>query len=124
MLVFKIVDADEWQAAQDIGAYRGSAADQKDGFIHLSTSAQLAGTLSRHFADADNLMLVAVDTDAMGEGLKWEATSSGDIYPHLYGDLALAAVEWASAILRKSPGVFALPVKAFVNTGEAPHKVN
>jgi uncharacterized protein (DUF952 family) len=123
MLVFKILDADEWRAAQDTGVYRGSAADRRDGFIHLSTSAQLPGTLTRHFADADNLMLVAVDTDAMGEGLKWE-TSSSDTFPHLYGELALSAVRWSSRIPRKSPGVYALPVQAFVNTGEAPGKVN
>ena len=120
MLIFKIVDSDEWQAAQDIGAYRGSAADKTDGFIHLSTSAQLAGTLTKHFAKADNLMLVAIDTDGLSSALKWETSDSGDSYPHLYGDLELSAVKWSCRIPRKSEGVFALPVQAFMQSGEAP----
>ncbi|HEY5338487.1 MAG TPA: DUF952 domain-containing protein [Rhizomicrobium sp.] len=124
MIVFKIVDANEWKAAQDAGAYRGSAADQKDGFIHLSTSAQLAETLSRHFAQADNLMLVAIDGGAVSAALKWEKSSSGGKYPHLYGDLELAAVQWSSAIPRKPGGVFVLPVRAFADNGEGSVKIN
>jgi uncharacterized protein (DUF952 family) len=124
MIVFKIVDTNEWAAAQDVGAYRGSVADKTDGFIHLSTSAQLAGTLTKHFAKADNLSLVAIETDALSSALKWEPSSSGETYPHLYGDLDLSAVKWSCVMPRRPGGVFVLPVQAFMQSGEAPGLTN
>jgi uncharacterized protein (DUF952 family) len=124
MLVFKIVHTDEWRIAQGAGAYTGSADDRRDGFIHLSTSAQLAGTLARHFADASDLMLVALDSDRLGGALKWEPGRDGENFPHLYSDLDLASVLWTSAIPLKSPGVFALPVQAFSEQKQPTTSVN
>lgn len=124
MQVFKILDTKEWKDAQDAGVYSGSAADKADGFIHLSTSAQLSTTLTKHFAKADNLTLVAVETDMLSNALKWEPSSSGDSYPHLYGDLDLAAVKWSTAIPKRPGGVFVLPVQAFTEAGGAPGPAN
>ena len=56
MLIFKIVPRAEWDAVGD--AYRGSAHDQADGFLHFSTAAQLAATLTLYYAGRDDLMLV------------------------------------------------------------------
>jgi uncharacterized protein (DUF952 family) len=123
MQVFKILDTREWKAAQDAGVYNGSAVDKTDGFIHLSTSAQLAITLTKHFAKADNLTLVAIDTDLLGDTLKWEA-SSDDSYPHLYGDLQMAAVKWSTPIPKRPGGVFVLPVQAYVESGGKPGGMN
>ena len=113
MLVFKIVHAEEWKAAQEAGVYTGSADDKRDGFIHLSIASQLAGTLSRHFAQATGLMLIALDADSLGGKLKWEANGKGESFPHLYSDLAMSKVQWTSTIPNKAPGVFALPARAF-----------
>lgn len=113
MLVFKILHKDEWQAAQAVRSFTGSQDDRRDGFIHLSTSAQLAGTLARHFPEATGLILVAMQTDLLGEALKWEASRDGESFPHLYGALDLKWVVWASPIENKAPGVFKLPVEAF-----------
>jgi uncharacterized protein (DUF952 family) len=76
-----------WEEAASIGAYRGSAVDLRDGFIHFSTSTQLADTLRRHFVDQRGLVLVAVDPDDLGARLRWEPSRSGDLFPHLYGEL-------------------------------------
>jgi uncharacterized protein (DUF952 family) len=124
MQVFKILDASEWKSAQGAGAYRGSADDMRDGFIHLSTSDQLAGTLARHFADATDLMLVALDSDALGAALKWEPSRDGQDFPHLYGEIDPAKVLWASPIKVKSPGVFALPVQAFAKQAQPRGRMN
>ena len=121
MLVFKIVTADEWQKALDAGVYRGSEADKKDKFIHLSTAQQLAGTLARHFADTtDELLLIALDADSLGSHLKWENASNGESYPHLQYALDLSLVLWNSTIPLKAPGVFALPVEAFSGETSVP----
>ena len=120
MQVFKIVDTDEWKAAQDGAVYSGSAADKADGFIHLSTSAQLATTLTKHFAKADNLTLVSIDSNSLADALKWEPSSNGDSYPHLYGNLQISAVSWSTPIPKRPGGVFVLPVRAFTEPPSSP----
>ena len=64
-LIFKIVPRTEWEAAS--GDYHGSAHDRADGFLHFSTAAQLPETLRRHYADQDDLILVAVSAAALGD---------------------------------------------------------
>ena len=43
-------------------------------------------------------MLIAVDADALDAALKWEVSRGGDLFPHLYGPLPLAAVRWAKPL--------------------------
>ena len=90
--LYKILPASLWHEAERAGRFRGSAIDIKDGFIHFSTAAQVKETAARHFAGQDNLLLVSVDSDTLGVALKWEPSRGGALFPHLYGDLALAAV--------------------------------
>ena len=90
--IYKICTASEWHQAEHAGAYRGSAVDRKDGFIHFSTAEQAPETASTWFAGLRDLVLVAVDGDALGARLKWEPSRGGALFPHLYGDLELSAV--------------------------------
>jgi uncharacterized protein (DUF952 family) len=93
--IYKICERAQWRAAEAAGQYRGSGADERDGFIHFSTAAQVAETALKHFAKAKDLMLVAVDAGALGAELKWERSRGGDLFPHLYAALPLRAVRWA-----------------------------
>ena len=61
--IYKLMTAAEWEAAWAEGVYRGSEQDQRDGFIHLSTAAQIAETARKHFSGVPDLVLLAVDTD-------------------------------------------------------------
>jgi len=99
VLIFKICHNAEWREAEAAGVYHGSAKDRADGFLHFSTAEQLAGTLARHYADANDLVLVAVDTDAWGPALKFEPSRGGALFPHLYGALPLSAVKWTRPIV-------------------------
>ena len=108
MLIFKIVPRPEWESSS--GDYHGSAHDKADGFLHFSTAAQLAETLRRYYAGQDDLMLVAVDAEALGAALKWEYSQSrGEDFPHLYAALSRGAVKWARPIERDADGKFVLP---------------
>jgi uncharacterized protein (DUF952 family) len=107
VLIYKIVHAAEWAAAS--GNYAGSAKDRADGFLHFSTAEQIPGTLARYYADADDLVLVAVDADALGAALKFEPSRDGALFPHLYAPLPLSAVRWVRAITRDAQGAFVLP---------------
>ena len=96
--IYKICERGAWDEARLKGAFRGSGADLRDGFIHFSTAIQLRDTAARHFAGLSNLLLIAVDPDALGERLKWEISRGGDLFPHLYGPLPIAAVLWAKPL--------------------------
>jgi uncharacterized protein (DUF952 family) len=89
---FKVVDAAEWAAAEAAGAYGGSAVDLADGYIHLSAKDQLAGTVSKHYAGRENLLLLTVDLTALGETIVWEPSRGGALFPHIYGPLPVSAV--------------------------------
>ena len=90
-IAYKLVDRAAWERARAAGAFDGSAVDHADGYIHMSTPAQLAETARRHYAGQTGLLLVTVDTARLGHGLKWEASRGGALFPHLYGPLPLSA---------------------------------
>jgi uncharacterized protein (DUF952 family) len=107
--IYKICEQASWRAAVQAGAYRGSAVDEGDGFIHFSTGDQLAETAAKHFAGQSDLMLIAVDSDALGAALKWEPSRGGDLFPHLYGTLVIPAVRWAKPLPDEVDGCRELP---------------
>ena len=107
--IYKICTATEWHAAERAGAYRGSAVDRRDGFIHFSTAAQAAETAARHFAGQRDLVLLTVDADALGEHLKWEPSRGGVLFPHLYGELLLSAVRRVDPLPLDVSGRHAFP---------------
>jgi len=107
VLIFKIVGRQDWEAVED--AYTGSAHDQADGFLHFSTASQLPVTLQLYYAGQSDLMLIAVDGDAVAADLKFEyAPSRGEDFPHLFTALPLSAVKWVRPIGRDAGG-FVLP---------------
>ena len=89
--LYKVLRASEWQEAQKQGAVAGSPDDLRDGFIHLSTRSQLAGTLNRHFAGETGLVILELAADCLDD-VKWEPSRDGALFPHLYGVLPLDIV--------------------------------
>jgi uncharacterized protein (DUF952 family) len=107
-LIFKIVPRTEWEA--ESGDYHGSAHDRADGFLHFSTAPQLSETLRLYYAGQNDLMLVAVDTAALGTALKWEYSKSrGEDFPHLYAALSCDVIRWARPLAQDAGGKFVLP---------------
>ncbi len=93
--IYKICERAQWLAAEAAGEFRGSAVDERDGFIHFSTVSQLAETAAKHFARQSDLVLLAIDARVLGGKLRWEPSRGGDLFPHLYAALPLTAVRWA-----------------------------
>jgi uncharacterized protein (DUF952 family) len=54
---FKILTAEQMHALEHEGVFAGAPIDLADGYIHLSTAAQLVETLDKHFADPRNCPL-------------------------------------------------------------------
>ena len=76
-----------WQAARQSGEYAGSEIDLKDGFIHFSTSDQLAETAALHLAGIEDLLLLKVHVETVSDDLKWETSRDRALFPHLYRPL-------------------------------------
>ena len=71
-LVYKILTEEQWKTASETGLIEVEL-DKKDGFIHLSTASQLAGTLSFYFADDEDLILLQLDHSQVKDALIYEA---------------------------------------------------
>lgn len=108
-LVYKIATASQWDAAVARGAYDGSADDRRDGYIHLSTAGQLAGTLAKHFRGQAALHLIAFNAAALGPALQWETSRGGDLFPHLYATLDPRLALWQRPIPIGRDGVPTVP---------------
>jgi uncharacterized protein (DUF952 family) len=108
-MIYKICPASAWREAERQGVYRGSADDARDGFIHFSTASQVDGTARKHFRGQSGLFLVAVDADALGDALRWQASRNGELFPHLYGELDLGAVTGVLSMRARADGTHDVP---------------
>jgi uncharacterized protein (DUF952 family) len=111
-LLFKIVPAALWRESEVAGRFAGSPVDCRDGFIHLSTAAQVRETARRHFAGVGDLLVVAVSSRALAPfGLRWEPSRGGALFPHLYGDLPMTAVRWVAPLPLGADGEHVFPAR-------------
>ena len=107
---FKVLTDAEMAALEKDGRFAGSDADRRDGYIHLSTAAQLTATVDKHYAGQTGLHVAEVDLEALGEAVRWERARGGDDFPHLYADLTLDVVVAYSPLERDGDGNVRLPV--------------
>ena len=107
--IYHICRAEEWQAAQASGSYPGSSQDKADGFMHFSGAAQIIESAAKHRAGQTGLLLLAVDPDVLGPALKWEASRGGQLFPHLYGALAVSAVTSVHELPLGADGLHVFP---------------
>jgi uncharacterized protein (DUF952 family) len=103
-LIYKIVPAALWRAAEALAEYEGAPVDMADGFIHFSTAAQVRETAAKHFAGERDLLLVSVEAERLGEALRYEPSRGGDLFPHLYGPLRLADILRVDALPLRDDG--------------------
>ena len=92
MLIYHLARADEWDAEGAAGTYAGGAQDRTDGFIHFSTKDQIVESAAKHRAGEEGLLLLAVESEKLGDALRWEPSRGGSLFPHLYGTIPFAAV--------------------------------
>jgi uncharacterized protein (DUF952 family) len=102
-----VLTAAQFAALQE-GRFDGAPVDVADGYIHLSSAAQLTETVAKHFAGQDGLVVLAVDLGPLGDAVRWEVSRGGQLFPHLYGRLGMEHV-LAHAPLSWQAGEVALP---------------
>ena len=107
---WKVLTANQFAALESDGSFAGAPVDRDDGFIHLSSADQLAGTIDKHFSGQDGLWLVEVDLGALGDAVRWEPSRGGAEFPHLYAPLPLSAAIAYGPLERHADGSLKLPV--------------
>jgi uncharacterized protein (DUF952 family)/uncharacterized glyoxalase superfamily protein PhnB len=113
-ILFHIARREDWEAAQRVGAYRISTLGrtlEQEGFIHLSFARQVRGVADRFYAGLDEpLVLLSIDPAALTAALVIEPVAGTDErFPHLYGELPVAAVRRVTAYRRGDDGRFGPP---------------
>ncbi len=91
IVAYKVLTAGEWAQFERDGVFAGAPVDLADGYIHLSTADQLAETIAKHFAGQADLVTLAVDLAQLPD-VRWEPSRGGQLFPHVYGQLPIAAV--------------------------------
>ena len=107
--VYKILTQEQWLISKKNG-YITTDLDIKDGFIHLSTAKQLAGTLYYFFENDEDLVLIQFKSSDLGNDLVFEEPYPKDnrkgLFPHFYSQLNIERISNFWEIQR---GAFILP---------------
>ncbi len=90
--IYHITLADLWAKSLEAGCYKGETLDT-EGFIHFSMENQVVATANRYYRGVKGLVLLRVNPVKLSAELKYEKSTNGETYPHLYGPLNLEAVE-------------------------------
>lgn len=108
--IYKICPETLWREAERDRVFRGAPVDLRDGFIHFSTASQLSETARKHFPGQHGLLLIAVNSDSLGPSLAWEPSRGrSELFPHLYGELPLTAVERVVPLPLGEAGLHVIP---------------
>jgi len=107
-VAYKILTAADLAALQT-GVFTGAPVDLQDGYIHLSTAAQVDETVAKHFAGQIGLAIAAVDLGKLGGALRWEPSRHGQLFPHLYAALTMDCVIACAPLRMDTAGAVQLP---------------
>jgi uncharacterized protein (DUF952 family) len=64
----------------------------------------VAASANRHYAAADDLLVLAIDPERLTHPLKAEPARSGEVFPHVYGPIDRGAVVSARPMARDGSG--------------------
>ncbi len=106
--IYRIATAQDWQRAKEDGFF-ASADLQAEGFIHCSFASQVRRTLGKHYPTMTSLMLLQIDTVALGAALVCEDLHGSGVFPHVYAEIAIHSIRSAVPIHRDSADNWILP---------------
>lgn len=106
---WKVLTAPQMAQLLDRQMFDGAPVDLADGYVHMSTDAQLRETVDKHFAGQSDLHLARIDLTALGHAVRWEMSRGGALFPHLYAALPLSAVTAHGPLRRAADGTIVLP---------------
>jgi len=108
-VAYKVMTEAAFASMQREQTFPASPDDLADGFIHMSTAAQLTATVDKHFRGQTDLVVAAIDLHRLGAAVRWEPSRGGDLFPHCYGPLPMTAVLAVSPLQRHPDGAVKPP---------------
>lgn len=91
--LYKVLTISEWNESVNSGLVETSL-DNKDGFIHFSSSTQLALTLDLYFKSENKVILLQIDEEKLDLPLIYEEANGNRIgkFAHLYDKLKIQCI--------------------------------
>jgi uncharacterized protein (DUF952 family) len=116
-----ITERATWTAASQAGEYRVSTRNvtlEEQGYIHCSLPHQLRGVAEHLYRDADDLVVLVIDSTKLSVPVRYEAPDpTAERYPHIYGPVPTGAVEEVVTVTRDATGRLGLPEQDHVQDG-------
>lgn len=107
-MVLHITTRGAWAISLVAGEHRAPSLEM-EGFLHMSTPAQVVESAARHYRGVPDLVLLCIEVDRLTAPLRYEfASARGEEFPHLYGPLNLDAVTAVVDLVEDASG-FTLP---------------
>jgi uncharacterized protein (DUF952 family) len=97
--------AEVWNAQKNAETYLPEAYSQ-DGFIHCTDGDEELVAVGNRYYKADPREFVVLSVDLIANGSKWIYEDPAQIFPHIYGPIAPAAVVAIRPVLRDEDGAF------------------
>lgn len=106
------VEAEWFEAIESGRPYSRSTLGKSladEGFIHCSLASQVGTIADVVYRGRSDVMLLVIEPSLVPVEVRMENTEGGDdLFPHIYGELPLAAVVRAESVIPKDDGTFDL----------------
>lgn len=106
--IYKILSQKDWHLANQLG-HTKTALDEGDGYVHLSTRAQVGETLKLHYKNQSSVQLLEYVLEHISGDIRWEESRGGQLFPHLYGTLRVDAAKRVWPLKSGEDGICLLP---------------
>ncbi len=90
-LIYHITTSVWWNKLSSANSYATEKLGE-EGFIHCSTREQVPATLERYYANQKGLLLLHIDPNLLKAELKFEVSTNGQLFPHVFGEINRVAI--------------------------------
>jgi uncharacterized protein (DUF952 family) len=109
-IIYHIAFRSDWEEALRNGEYRMSTLGktlEEEGFIHASTSRQVAPVANLLYPEGSDLLVLEIDTDRLYFEVRYDyVADQNELFPHIYGPLNTGAVVRTHRLTRGDDGQF------------------
>lgn len=89
--IYHIVLPESWWPQKDYPFYEHESL-AAEGFIHCSYEHQIEGVIARYYPNVEHLFIMRIDPVHLEAKLVEEASTGGEVYPHIYGKINRGAI--------------------------------
>ncbi len=106
-MLYRIVSLEDWKQTLTQGQVPRCGADERDGFVHLSTQDNFIETANLYYEEVEQPVVLEIDPEVLGDALRWEVVPSrnNQAFPHLYAPgVPLSAVRSVATLRMEASG--------------------